>query len=70
MKVSNSERESTPPHPEDKIIFWQNLNDPQQGKKYLFVALDSNNEETFLKTLHDIIDAIIWDIESKNRTYS
>ena len=44
--------------------FFKTLNNPQQGRQYLTTALESQNEQTFLVALHNLMDAIIWEIES------
>ena len=43
------------------------LNNPQKGRQYLTTALESQNEQIFLVALHNLIDAILWDIEKRDR---
>ncbi|MGF1541219.1 MAG: hypothetical protein ACFCU5_12335 [Pleurocapsa sp.] len=67
MKVTNLGSELPLIHSDPQAIFWQTLSNPQQGRKYLSIALDSNNEQIFLKALHDIMDALVWDLEFSNQ---
>jgi hypothetical protein len=36
---------------------------PEQGRKYLKTALEHGNEQFFFFALHNLIDAIIYDLE-------
>jgi hypothetical protein len=66
MKATNSGSEPLSTHSGDRIIFWQTLNNPQHGRKYLSIALNTENEQIFLKALHNVMDAIVWELESTN----
>lgn len=64
MEITNSGSEPCFSYPKDNTVSWQTLNNPQHGRKYLSIALSSNNEQIFLQALHNIIDAIVWELES------
>lgn len=38
---------------------------PELGKKHLLTALDSGDRQIFISALHDVIDAIVEEIESE-----
>ncbi|MBE9047365.1 hypothetical protein IQ255_23690 [Pleurocapsales cyanobacterium LEGE 10410] len=44
----------------------QFLCQPQEGKTYLLNALNSKSEQTFIKALHNIIDAMNQDLTSNS----
>ena len=43
---------------------------PELGKKHLIYALDSGDRQIFLSALHDVIDAIVEEIESDKNDVS
>ncbi len=62
----NSESDYASIHSENYLNFFQTLNNPQQGKQYLTTALESQNEENFMVALHNLMDAILWELENND----
>ena len=46
-----------------KKSLYEVLMNPEQGRKYLKTALEHGNEQFFFFALHNLIDAIIYDLE-------
>ena len=67
MTMINSESDCTFTYSGDYVELLQTLNNPQKGRQYLATALESHNEQTFLVALHNLMDAILWDIERCDR---
>ncbi|BAU66532.1 hypothetical protein STA3757_39370 [Stanieria sp. NIES-3757] len=46
-----------------KKSLYKVLMNPEQGRKYLKTALEHGNEQFFFFALHNLIDAIVYDLE-------
>lgn len=67
MTIINSRSNYTPSCPVEYANFVQILNHPQRGRQYLVTAIESQNEQIFLAALHNLMDAILRDLESGDR---
>ena len=69
MTMINSGNEWVSEYAKDRVNFLHNLNNPQWGRRYLTTALESKNEQILLAAIHNLIDAILWDLEYSDRPY-
>ena len=67
MTTINSGNECVWDYSQESADFWHNLNNPQHGRRYLATALESQNEQIVLAAIHNLIDAILWELESSDR---